>query len=105
MSVYSANLFTGDAPTSTTLVYTSPSGIVTVVRDLQVFNGNTNSASLYVYSNVSGSNLVFAGITGLAANAFFQWTGRAVIPPGNTLSIFGGVTSIAVMMSGYQLGA
>lgn len=103
MSVYSTNLFTGLAPTSTSTVYTTPAGYTTIVRDIEVYNQSVNSYSIYFYTNVSGSNLVFAGDTGLAADGFYQWKGRVVLPATFSLLIFGGGATIHVTMSGYQL--
>lgn len=104
MSVYSVQLFAGFIPVAATVVYTVPVGATVIVRDIELFNATSAPTDMTVSVGVSGSPLaVIARVLLVPVLAHVQWTGRAVLNPGQDIQVSGGGTGSTVLISGYNL--
>jgi hypothetical protein len=87
-----------------------PPGVVWVLRDVQVYNGNTLTFALQfqLYDAVSDALLIVAQWTP-GQSGPFQWQGRIVIPYGESFNWFtvseGGAAGVDVYVGGYTLSA
>lgn len=106
MSVYSTQLYAGEAPSGLTVVYTVPSNQVAVIRDIEAYNASAGSLAFSISVEVSGSTKAFVWVQGSAgAGTWSQWRGRAVLPTGDELAVSTGGSGIYVLVSGYLLDA
>jgi hypothetical protein len=103
-AVYSTPFgFVPFATTPFTFHYTVPDGFVAVLRDIDVYLSNTNSSQRGV--GFEGRSALFWAITlGGFASGSFQWRGRQVLDPGETIDCIApaGVQGSG-LVSGYLL--
>lgn len=105
MAVYSHLFFAGQLSTALTKVYTTPSGLVSVLRDLEVQNNGSAPDSLLIaiFDAPGFANAFFLRFDTVAPGQSRQWTGRVVVgAPGGFGGNSGG-QQWNVVMSGYQL--
>lgn len=87
------------------LMYTVPSGMTIVVRDIEIWNGDPvdRTVSFSAVQTPGGPNAIIWN-TDCPANKWQQWEGRAVIGEKGTLSgAGGGGPNIYTILSGYLL--
>lgn len=105
--VYSTQFAAQEVPADTNqLLYTVPSGMVMVLRELDLSAVGGTGATRCVPEVVPVSTGVIAHLADLSLEPLtsYQWTGNAVLNPGDQLQlhVFDGV-SIWVIASGYLL--
>lgn len=100
-SVYSTLLFSAAIPAGTTqTLYTTPAGMVMVLRDIDVF---ANAGPVAMSLQDSG-HCIFWTVELPTAGAVAAWRGRQVFPAGYILKAIVGETGLmAVRASGYLL--
>ena len=105
MPTYSKQLFSVNSTTAGVTVYTSPVGIVTVVRDIEAVNATSSTDSLNIYlTSVPGSASTFIfKVNQLAPGNSSRWEGRAVLAAGQSIQLYSGAAGWTVLCSGYEL--
>jgi hypothetical protein len=84
--IYSTLFWQGAIPTTSTTIYTVPSGQLAVVRDAEWCNASGAAASQHLTSEVTGfGNSVICGVNSLAAGQCETWQGRVVLPSGSAI--------------------
>lgn len=103
-AIYSTLIFHGLLPASGAVIYTTPQDQTLVVRDIEVYNGDSSDRSPNYQVDVSGNLAVFWSVQA-PSSAWRQWQGRVVIPAGAGLFGFGGGSGLVqTVISGYLLG-
>lgn len=104
MTIYSASLFHGYIPTGFTAIYTPPVGKTSVVRDIEIYNGDTGPHTVNFQVGSSGTTAILWNQVQVPNSTWEQWSGRVVIPAGGSLWGYGGGSSlIQAVISGYEL--
>lgn len=104
MAVYSALLWQGQFTGSQVQIYTGPSGFVTVIRDVEYWNGTGGSVTFYLIASASGFNpAIVCAVNTVAATAGGHWEGRVVIPSGGGITVPALSAGSFVHIAGYQL--
>lgn len=82
------------------VIYTVPAGVVAIIRDLDLF---AQTAALAFGLRLAG-NVIVSFVNPTAAGTAYQWTGRQVLLPGETLEYFASNgLSFTACISGYLL--
>lgn len=105
MPTYSARLCAVHISGSSPGLYTSPAGIVTVVRDLEVYN-SSGTAIPGLVLDLEGPGLagILAWVLNVPAQGSAQWQGRSVMNPGDAFgAVVAGTIGCSIVVSGYQL--
>lgn len=104
MTTYSTQFAIGSAGAPFTL-YTAPSGLVSVLRDFELFIASgANEPQCLVSIDHSGNNYYFYSSGEWEPNGHRQWQGRLVMQAGETISIWpGSAAHVNYIFSGYQL--
>lgn len=104
MSVYSTQFFCGALTAGSQILYTVPTLQTVVMRDLEAYNGSGATSTLTISVYRSGSfKALIANVPNLAGGLGFQWTGRAVLNPGDELEANPPGTGWTLLASGYLL--
>jgi hypothetical protein len=106
VTVYSTLLGSGISSAESLLLYTTPSGYVAVVRDVEYYN--LTSAELNAHLQLAPSGLPgFYGCTlsGLQPGNGGTWQGRIVLPSGSYIYLPPFGTGLYAGVSGYVLDA
>lgn len=103
MSIYSTLLAQGTFPLVQTSIYTSPVGVTTVVRDIELFEWAVGAMTMYIATSVSGFVATVYYVASSTQNSGYQWKGRVVVPAGGQLLALATTASSQYLISGYQL--
>ena len=101
--IYSTNLALGALGTSSANLYTSPAGVTTVVREIDLYSFSGATDYVVFGCNVAGIGATFWYFTTLAPAQTYQWKGRLVIPAGQVINGFAQSANNTYVISGYQL--
>jgi hypothetical protein len=102
VSIYSTRLALASLSTGLTLLYTVPSNVTVVVRDVETCNlsGSEDHLILVLRSSGGGQNILVS--LGPIANGYTaQWQGRVVMNAGDELLAEAGIANWNVTVSGY----
>lgn len=103
MSVYSVRLFAGSFSTALVTLYTAPAGAVIEIRDVELYNNSGAADHSDIAVNVSGFGLAqFIGTPSVANGTSYQWKGRVILAPGDTIQAFSGAGTWLCLISGYS---
>ena len=102
--IYSTQLAVGTSSSTTTVVYTVPANSVVVVRSISACNLTSIVDSLNVSRAVSGAaqQIIFRAFN-VPVGGFSEFDGRAVLNPGDQISVASGNSGWTYMISGYVL--
>lgn len=103
MSVYSTQLHAGSVGAGTTTLYTVPPTMTVVVRDLEVYAATSSPIQFAVAVGKPGLVSYLWFVNPLGAGEWAQWSGRAVMDPGDVLLAVAAAAGVAVHASGYLL--
>jgi hypothetical protein len=100
-SIYSKQLFLGDAPSGgTTVLYTAPTGIVAIVRSIHMipFGGGTPWTMFWEINST-----FFDYFDTTVSTASYDVETRLVLNPGDELKLETGTGGWSGVVSGYEL--
>lgn len=104
MSIYSTLFWAGEAPTSTTVLYTVPDQMTVVVRDIELSNLTGDVLSLNIACTTPEfSDSILYRVFELPNFEPGQWSGRAVLPAGSTIYTAAPAVGAFLHISGYLL--
>lgn len=103
MSTYSSSLFVGSFPVAQGLLFTVPTGVTCVIRDIEVYTWDVAGTAFNVAVDVSGQVGTVYQVTAADSKSSHQWTGRTVIPAGSTIIGQAGTNLNSGCISGYLL--
>jgi len=101
-SVFTARLAQAVSTGPTVLLYTGPSQIRTVVRDMVAQNNGSVDSLVTVWLNLPGDSLAVIWQVGVPVNKSEHIDMRQVINPGEQLFFQGSSTISRLMVTGYQ---
>jgi hypothetical protein len=87
------------APTTQTTVYTTPSGVTTLITSIVVTNNSTVSRTYNIWLN----NIGFAQTATIPASDSIIIDTKQVLPSGQALSISASATSVLFHISGLEI--
>lgn len=104
MSIYSTLFWAGQAPTSTTVLYTVPGLMTVVVRDIELSNLTGAVLSMNIACSTPGfSDSILYRVFEVPNFEPGQWSGRAVLPAGSTIYTAAPAPGAFLHISGYLL--
>lgn len=105
MSVYSQRLASGTFSTAGGVIFTAPSQMTTIVRDIEVWTGSVAVTSLSIELFTSGSLAAPIWVQDpTATTTHYQWTGRVVLNATDELyQLATGAGGSYYLISGYVL--
>lgn len=103
MTVYSKNLYLNFLPIGTFTLITPNPAKVTILRDIELFNGSGTVSTMSLAVSSSGNALVFIWLQDHPAATTYQWKGRLVVPAGSEVTATIGNDYWHLNVSGYEL--
>jgi hypothetical protein len=103
VSVYSTRFFFGVAPTNSTTVYTVPSAMTVVLRDIECFNGSSSEDTISIRLVVPGLTAMLVRFASLPTLTGAQWQGRSVMNSGDAFAVQSSTGQSYLTVSGYLL--
>ena len=101
MSIYSKLLArVNPTATGTYALFTAPSGVTTIIRDITGVSTDTGAA-LTAFLTVGGVG--YFSVNALANYNPFHWSGRLVLSPGDAVAWYCDIGYGSVYVSGYEL--
>lgn len=101
--IYSTLLFQGALPLTPTTFYTVASGVVVVIRDIEILQYGPGTPSMEVYTVVSGFIATVINVPAAVNLQSYQWKGRVVVPAGGQIGGACVNTQTQAIVSGYVL--
>jgi hypothetical protein len=87
-------------------LYTTPTGVRTFIKDLNICNTSGGAVTVNVYlvpaSGSAGTNNALLYGFSIAANATYRWTGVQIINEGGTIQVNGSTTGLTIIASGAE---
>jgi hypothetical protein len=99
MAVVSKVLFRGAAATSSTTLYTTPSGSTAVVTNIVICNPTTSVAT----ASILLDDIDLLGSVSIAANSVFSFDLKQVLPASDTIKGLASSTSVDFHISGVEI--
>lgn len=92
--------------TSAATIYTTPAGVRTFVKDLNICNTTGAAVTVNVYlvpsaGSSSTANAILYGYS-IAANATYRWTGVQIINEGAIIRVSASATGLTITASGAE---
>jgi hypothetical protein len=103
VSTYSSRLYLGPLPTTQGVLYTCPTGVVTVVKDVELYQWSGGALFLYIAVKSGPAVGTFAGSQVPSSTSSYQWQGRVVLNAGDELLGLSPTANNQCIISGYQL--
>ena len=87
-------------------LYTTPTGVRTFVKDLNICNTTGGAVTVNVHLVANGGTATTANALlytySIAANTTYRWTGVQIINEGGTIQIKGSTTGLTITASGAE---
>lgn len=103
MSVYSTQFFAGNLAAGGANLYTTPANMTVVVRDIEAYNSSASPSDFNVGVDVAGLGIPIYLVSQAPSATWHQWSGRAVVNPGQTITAYSGLGGTLLIVSGYLL--
>jgi hypothetical protein len=87
-------------------IYTSPTGVRTFIKDINICNTTGGAVTVNVYlvpasGSAGTTNALLYGLS-IAANTTYRWVGIQIINQGATIQVSGSTTGLTIIASGAE---
>jgi hypothetical protein len=104
MSVYSVSFFRGTHTGGQAIVYTSPAGHTTVIRQITAYNAGGAADAIEVAIGVPGDAVPIWHVNNVSSSSgSVAFAGRVVLPQSDSIYVATGAEPWYVTISGYDL--
>lgn len=104
MAVYSVSFFRGTHTGGQALVYTSPAGHTTVIRQVTAFNAGSTADAVELAIGVPGTAVPFWHVNNVSVTSgSVSFEGRVVLQPNDNIYVATGGQPWYITVSGYDL--